>query len=72
MTINEIVDRAKQLRGIKAGDRIKVKIPTRSGWIKGWRKVRKVEGGRIEILAHGWNDFHVAPHEILGVMPCEK
>lgn len=50
---------------IKAGDYVKVKIATRSGWIKGWRKVQKVsDDGRVYIRAHGYSDFYVKRCEI--------
>lgn len=53
---------------IKPGDRVKVKIATRNGWIRGWRIVRKVlpnRHGTIEIRAHGYSDFQVRPYEIM-------
>jgi hypothetical protein len=50
---------------MKIGDRIKVKIATRAGWIRGWRVVNGFDNAKPTIRAHGWGKFVVRPHEIL-------
>lgn len=54
-------------QGLKAGDRVKIKCATRSGWVRGWRGVTGVlsNGGVTVTRAHGWKDFIVHPHEII-------
>lgn len=54
---------------IQVGDAVNVKIATMSGWVKGWKIVKKVNRSFLEIRAQGTNEFIVKPSEILGVVP---
>jgi hypothetical protein len=58
---------------IGVGDKIKVRVATRSGWIRGWRVVNgrwnTVDGVfHTTIRAHGWDRFEIRPHEILDIL----
>lgn len=53
-----------ETKHIGIGDRIRVRIATRSGWLTGWRVVNGFEGNRPTIRAHGWTRFVVRPCEI--------
>lgn len=51
---------------MKIGSWVKIKVACRYGWVKGWRKVRKIHPtGDIEVCAAGYDDFIVHPKEII-------
>lgn len=54
-----------QFKDIKKGDLIKVKIPARWGWLRGWRTVTGSYEGFVLIRANGTREFLVRPNEII-------
>lgn len=56
-----------ETRELKKGDRIRVKIATRNGWIRGWRVVTGRCLGQVTIQAQGTRDFMVRDEEILEI-----
>ena len=51
---------------MKIGDRIKVKIACRWGWVRGWRVITGfTEDSEPTIDCNGWRDFIVHHREIL-------